>query len=165
MARENGIGHRGAVIDDADIAALIEAARAVRSRAYAPYSKFRVGAALRGHDGSLHLGVNVENSAYPTCQCAERVAIGSAVTAGCQRFTAIAIVCEPTPDGTLGSPCGGCRQVMSEFGLDLVVILAAPTGDERLIQPLSDLLPRAFGPHSLQEAQARISAREDPPAR
>ncbi len=151
------------MIDDADIAALIEAARAVRSRAYAPYSKFRVGAALRGHDGSLHLGVNVENSAYPTCQCAERVAIGNAVVAGCQRFDAIAIVCEPTPDGTLGSPCGGCRQVMSEFGLGLTVILAAPEGDARVVLPLAELLPRAFGPHSLQEAQARIAAREGAP--
>lgn len=143
------------MIDDADIAALIEAARAVRARAYAPYSHFRVGAALRGHDGSLHLGVNVENSAYPTCQCAERVAVGSAVVAGCQRFTAIAIVCEVGPRGELGTPCGGCRQVMAEFGLDLTVILAGPEGDRREIHPLSALLPRAFTPESLEPTRPR----------
>jgi cytidine deaminase len=141
------------VLSPAEIAALIAEARAARARAYAPYSKFRVGAALRGADGSLHVGVNVENCAYPSCQCAERVAVGNAVTHGCTRFTAIAIVCDPTTDGTLGAPCGACRQVMAEFGLDLWVILAAPDGDARDVFRLADLLPRAFTPHSLEDAR------------
>jgi cytidine deaminase len=144
------MGDRARVLAGPDLDALVAAARDVRARAYAPYSQYRVGAALRGTDGSIFLGVNVENSAYPTCQCAERVAIGNAVTAGCRRFEAIAIVCEPSAAGVLGSPCGGCRQVMAEFGLELTVILAAPSGDQREVVALSDLLPRAFTPANLE---------------
>lgn len=130
---------------------LIEAARRARENAYAPYSSFRVGAALLGEDGTVYLGVNVENSAYPTCQCAERSAIGNAVTHGCQRFAAIAIVCARAKDGRLGSPCGQCRQALSEFGLDLTVILADadPAGAPHEVLSLRDLLPRAFTPESL----------------
>jgi|JI10StandDraft_1071094.scaffolds.fasta_scaffold323560_3 cytidine deaminase len=144
------MGDRAHVLAGPDLDALVAAAREVRARAYAPYSQYRVGAALRGVDGAIFLGVNVENSAYPTCQCAERVAIGNAVTAGCRRFEAIAIVCEPSAAGVLGSPCGGCRQVMAEFGLELTVILAAPSGDQREVVALGDLLPRAFTPANLE---------------
>jgi homotetrameric cytidine deaminase len=82
------MGDRASVLAGPDLDALIDAAREVRARAYAPYSQYRVGAAIRGADGATYLGVNVENSAYPTCQCAERVAIGNAVTAGCRRVEA-----------------------------------------------------------------------------
>jgi cytidine deaminase len=131
-----------------DYAELVEAARAVRARAYAPYSRFHVGAALLADDGSVHLGVNVENAAYPTSICAERNALGAAVTAGRRRFEAVAIALPLNKDGTPGSPCGQCRQALAEFGLDLVVLLAGPSG-EVVRSSLADLLPRAFGPADL----------------
>jgi cytidine deaminase len=128
--------------------ALVLAARKARANAYAPYSHFAVGAALLADDGSVHLGVNVENSAFPTSVCAERTALGTAVTAGHRRFLAIAIALERGKNGELGSPCGNCRQALSEFGLDLVVLLAGPDGDP-IRFTLRELLPRAFGPDSL----------------
>ncbi|MFO0726953.1 MAG: cytidine deaminase [Myxococcota bacterium] len=128
---------------------LIRAAREARRGAYAPYSKFKVGAALLASDGRLFPGVNVENSAYPICQCAERSALGAAVTAGARRFSAIAIVCPRAEDGSFGAPCGGCRQALSEFGLDLWVILAGPSGKAHEIVSLAQLLPHAFTPASL----------------
>ena len=128
---------------------LIEAARAARKHAYAPYSKFKVGAAIEAVDGRVFRGVNVENSAYPICQCAERSALGAAVSAGARRFSALAIVCPRADDGSFGAPCGGCRQALSEFGLDLWVILAGPTGKAHEIVSLAQLLPRAFTPASL----------------
>jgi cytidine deaminase len=125
---------------------LIEAGRAVRGRAYAPYSGFQVGAALLDQDGRIHLGVNVENSAYPTGQCAERTALGAAVTAGAQRFSAIAIVTPLDSSSQPGSPCGNCRQALSEFGIGLTVVLAGPQpGDPIVTTTLAELLPRSFG--------------------
>lgn len=102
---------------------LIEAADTARLRAYAPYSKYQVGAAVLGEDSVIYGGCNVENASYGLCMCAERVALGAAVAAGCTKPTAIAIV---TTDG--GSPCGACRQVMVEFNANMRVIIAA-TGD------------------------------------
>lgn len=128
---------------------LISRAREARKAAYAPYSGFQVGAALLAADGRVFPGVNVENSAYPICQCAERSALGAAVTAKARRFKAIAIICKKAGDGRFGAPCGGCRQALSEFGLDLLVILAAPTGQDYQALPLSELLPQAFTPASL----------------
>src|SRR5262245_7662435 len=128
---------------DIDADALVEAARAVRANAYAPYSRYRVGAALLAEDGRIFLGVNVENSAYPSCLCAEHGAIAAAVAAGAHKFRAIAIVTEPKPGAQPGAPCGKCRQVLSEFGLDLVVILAGLSGAHETTT-LRELFPRAF---------------------
>jgi cytidine deaminase len=123
---------------------LIEAAGQVRQWAYAPYSHYAVGAAVLTASDRIYDGCNVENAAYPNGICAERVAVFKAVSEGERKFIAIAVV---TDNG--GTPCGACRQVMSEFGLDTLVLLADNQG--RLIseQPLSDLLPGAFGPQDL----------------
>ncbi|HRK90922.1 MAG TPA: cytidine deaminase, partial [Anaerolineales bacterium] len=99
--------------------ALIDLANEARRRAYVPYSHYPVGAALRTKSGRLYTGVNVENAAYPQTMCAERVAIFKAVSEGESEFEVIAVV---TNNG--GSPCGGCRQVMAEFGLDTIVLMA-----------------------------------------
>ncbi len=131
-----------------DDQALVEAARAVRAQAYAPYSAYKVGAAIRARDGRVFTGTNVENSAYPTCLCAEVNALGSAVSAGARAFDALAVVTEP-PDGKPpGPPCGNCRQALSEFGLDLRVLLAGPSGDVTEHR-LGDLLPLAFSAEDL----------------
>lgn len=133
----------------AEIAALVDAARAIRGRAYAPYSKYHVGAALLAEDGSIHPGVNVENSAYPTGVCAERTALGAAVTAGATRFRAVAVVTEPPPGDEPAAPCGNCRQGLAEFGIDMTVILAGPSG-EPIVTTLKELLPRAFTKQDLR---------------
>ena len=127
---------------------LVAEARRVRARAYAPYSGYRVGAALLAEDGRISCGVNVENAAYPTCVCAEVNALSTAVAAGARRFVAIAIVTDPGPDGRAGGPCGNCRQALAEFGLDLEILLAT---DDAIVQTyrLSDLLPEAFTPAHL----------------
>lgn len=124
--------------------ALIQSANAVRQYAYAPYSKYRVGAALRAKNGRIYTGVNVENAAYPTTMCAERVALFKAISEGEREFDTLALV---TDNG--GSPCGACRQALAEFGLDLRVLIA--DGAERLLHqiPLSVLLPEAFTPQKL----------------
>jgi len=118
---------------------LINLANEARRHAYAPYSNYPVGAALRTKTGRIYTGVNVENAAYPQTMCAERVAIFKAVSDGETEFDAIAVV---TNNG--GSPCGGCRQVMAEFGLDMIVLLAG--GSEKLVKEstVSELLPEAF---------------------
>lgn len=123
---------------------LIDAANIARQRAYVPYSKYRVGAALQTKSGKIFTGVNVENAAYPQTMCAERIAIFKAVSEGEQEFEAISVV---TDNG--GSPCGGCRQVMAEFGLDTTVLIA--NGEGKLLQELTvkDLLPEAFTPEHL----------------
>ncbi len=123
---------------------LIDLANTARQRAYVPYSKYHVGAALRTKSGRIFTGVNVENAAYPQTMCAERVAIFKAVSEGVQEFEVLSVV---TDNG--GSPCGGCRQVMAEFGLDTVVLIA--NGEGKLVQELTvkDLLPEAFTPEHL----------------
>ncbi len=123
---------------------LIEQAGQARLRAYAPYSNYLVGAALLTSQGKIFQGANIENAAYPTSMCAERVAIYKAVSEGQREFSAIAVV---TENG--GSPCGSCRQVMAEFGLGTVVLIADSTG--RLLQEttVAGLLPGAFGPADL----------------
>lgn len=125
--------------------ALVELANEARRRAYAPYSSYPVGAALRAKSGRIFTGVNVENAAYPATMCAERIAIFKAVSEGEREFEAIAVV---TPNG--GSPCGGCRQVMAEFGLDMIVLIGDAEG--RLLQQTTarDLLPGAFTPDHLK---------------
>jgi cytidine deaminase len=123
---------------------LIDLANEARRRAYVPYSKYPVGAALRTKSGRLYTGVNVENAAYPQTMCAERVAIFKAVSEGDTEFEVIAVV---TNNG--GSPCGGCRQVMAEFGLDTLVLLA--NGEGKLVKEttVNELLPEAFTPKHL----------------
>src|SRR5512143_647488 len=102
---------------------LIELAQESRQRAYAPYSNYRVGAALVTSSGKFFTGCNVESAAYPTSMCAERVAVFKAVSEGEREFAAIAVV---TSNG--GTPCGACRQVLAEFGLDTVVLIADTEG-------------------------------------
>ncbi|MBU2611254.1 MAG: cytidine deaminase [Chloroflexi bacterium] len=131
-------------LTDEERQALIELANEARRQAYAPYSKYQVGAALRTSTGRLYTGCNVENAAYPTSMCAERVAIFKAVSEGETQFDVIAVV---TPNG--GSPCGGCRQVLAEFGLDTIVLIADGEGQLLSELPIGDLLPGAFGPEDL----------------
>jgi cytidine deaminase len=123
---------------------LIELANEARKRAYVPYSKYRVGAALRTKSGRIFTGVNVESAAYPTSMCAERVAVFKAVSDGEREFDAIAVV---TDNG--GSPCGGCRQVLAEFGLETIVLIANGAGDLIKEMTVAELLPEAFTPEHL----------------
>ena len=124
---------------------LVEAAAQARRWAYAPYSHYPVGAALLTVSGKIYDGVNVENAAYPTTMCAERVAVVKAVSEGEHRFQAIAVV---TDNG--GTPCGACRQVLAEFGLDTLVIIADAAGKVVLETTVHDLLPGAFTPEDLK---------------
>jgi cytidine deaminase len=125
---------------------LIDLANEARRRAYAPYSRYQVGAALRTKSGRIYTGCNIENAAYPHSMCAERVSIFKAVSEGEKEFEAIAVA---TANG--GSPCGGCRQVMAEFGLDIIVLIA--NGDGKLVKEMTvgELLPLAFTPEHLQK--------------
>ena len=123
---------------------LIELANEARRRAYAPYSNYPVGAALRTKTGRLYTGVNIENAAYPHTMCAERVAIFKAVSEGETEFEVITVV---TNNG--GSPCGGCRQVMAEFGLDTIVLIADGDGKLQKELTVAELLPEAFTPQHL----------------
>ncbi len=123
---------------------LIRTAQEARRWAYAPYSGYSVGAALLTASGRVYDGVNIENAAYPTGICAERVAVFKAVSEGEREFVALAVV---TSNG--GSPCGSCRQVLAEFGLNAVVLIANADGQLVREMTLAELLPGAFGPHDL----------------
>jgi cytidine deaminase len=125
--------------------ALIDLANEARRRAYVPYSNYSVGAALRTSSGRIYTGVNIENAAYPTGICAERVAVFKAVSDGETKFEVIAVV---TQNG--GTPCGSCRQVLSEFGMDTVVLIADGTGKLVKETSVADLLPGAFRPDDLK---------------
>ncbi|MCC6298577.1 MAG: cytidine deaminase [Anaerolineales bacterium] len=127
-----------------DKQSLIEQANAARGRAYVPYSHYPVGAAARTKTGKIFTGVNIENAAYPQTMCAERVAIFKAVSEGEKEFDVIAVA---TENG--GSPCGGCRQVMAEFGLDTIVLLADGKGNLVKETTVKELLPEAFTPEKL----------------
>lgn len=129
-------------MSDPDPTELLGAARRVRENAHAPYSGFRVGAAVRGEDGSVHAGCNVENVAYPEGTCAEAGAIAAMVAAGVRRLTAAAVIADspaPVP------PCGGCRQKLAEFaaGPDVPVTLATTSG-ATVTLTVGELLPLAF---------------------
>jgi len=119
---------------------LIEAAREVRTRAYAPYSNFKVGAALRTKNGKIYTGCNVESASYGLTVCAERVAIWKAVSEGEKEFTEIAVVADTQE---LTPPCGVCRQIIWEFCGDVPVIFANLKGDSEVVT-MKELLPRAF---------------------
>lgn len=124
---------------------LVDLANTARQRAYAPYSHYSVGSSLRTKTGRIFTGVNVENAAYPQTMCAERIAIFKAVSEGEKEFEVITVV---TDNG--GSPCGGCRQVMAEFGLNTVVIMADGSGHIVKETTVKELLPEAFTPGDLE---------------
>lgn len=162
-------------LDDRKVKELFQIAQAVLDNAYAPYSKYKVGAALLAEDGSIHTGVNVENASYGVTNCAERTALFKAVSEGHRKFTAIAIVaCDYSgvfshveenhgPQCTCGCndpgrarhleggradiawPCGVCRQALVEFSPDMAVIVGRGLEDIQVIK-LSQLLPNHFGP-------------------
>lgn len=133
------------LLTEAEARLLIDPANESRYRAYVPYSGYRVGAALRTRSGRIYTGVNIESAAYPTTMCAERVAIFKAVSEGEHDFEVIAVV---TDNG--GSPCGSCRQVLAEFGLDTLVLIADSSGRLLWQATVNDLLPGAFTPKNLQ---------------
>ncbi len=120
---------------------LLDAAREIREKAYAPYSNFQVGAALRTVDGNVHVGVNVENAAYPEGTCAEAGAIAAMCAAGERRIAEVAVIADcprPVP------PCGGCRQKLAEFaGPDVIVTLATIEG-KTITMTVAELLPGSF---------------------
>jgi len=119
---------------------LIRRAVEAQKSAYAPYSHYAVGAAVLTETGEIFDGINIENAVYPLTICAERVAIFKAVSAGNKAFKAIAVA---TKNG--GSPCGACRQVMAEFGLETLVLIADSSGVLKQTLTVADLLPLAFG--------------------
>ncbi len=123
---------------------LVDAARAVQQHAYAPYSHFRVGAAIEADDGGVFVGCNVENASYGLTICAERAAVAAAVSAGVRRIRRAVVVTDADPPA---APCGACRQVLSEFGADMTVDAVGPARSNRW--SLRDLLPAAFGPEQL----------------
>ena len=124
---------------------LLAAARQAQANAYAPYSNYRVGAALLTSSDVIYQGANIENAAYPDSICAERVAVFKAVSEGEKDFQAIAVV---TRDG--GTPCGSCRQVLAEFSLETLVLVANESGEVLREGTVAELLPGAFGPSNLK---------------
>jgi len=131
---------------DPELQTLFDAARAVRAQAYAPYSGFAVGAALRDADGRIHAGCNVENAAYPVGTCAEAGAIAAMMAAGGRRIAAV-LVMGPGPG--LVTPCGACRQRIREFAAPGTPIHVADAEGVRACLTLDVLLPHSFGPENL----------------
>lgn len=132
---------------DPDWSSLVQAAIDVRKRSYSPYSRYAVGSALLTRGGKIYVGANVENAVYPLTNCAERTAIFTAVSNGEKDFVAIAVVTE-----NAGTPCGSCRQVLAEFGLDIQVIIANTSGEISRVMTVAELLPGAFTPADLKPA-------------
>jgi len=130
--------------------ALVEAAKRARESALAPYSSFRVGAALETEDGKVYTGCNIESATYGQTMCAERVATWKAISEGARKFTSVAVVADTE---SLTPPCGACRQVLWEFCGDVPVILANLRGDVEVIQ-LSDLFPQPFDARFLKQSDA-----------
>lgn len=132
--------------------ALLRRAEAARGNAYAPYSRFPVGAALLDDGGRVHLGANVENASYGLTTCAERSAVAAAVSAGARAFRAVAVA---GPDaGAACMPCGSCRQILHEFAPDLWIVTRGAAGEPTVIG-LRELFPAAFGPGDLERAKGR----------
>ncbi|NIX76074.1 cytidine deaminase [Microvirga terricola] len=130
----------------ASLDTLFEAAKAVQTKAYAPYSRFKVGAAIMTPDGKVFSGCNVENAAYPVGSCAEGGAISAMVAGGESRIAAIVVMGE---GDALVTPCGGCRQRIREFAApDTPIHVAGPEGIRKSFT-LDELLPFSFGPHNL----------------
>ncbi len=134
------------------VAALIASAREARDHAYAPYSTFRVGAALLGASGRIHLAANVESASYGLTVCAERNAVARAVFDGEREFAALAIVADCDP---IASPCGACRQVLSEFCGASMPVVMANLKDAPRVEPLGFLLPHAFSRGPRNPADSR----------
>jgi cytidine deaminase len=134
---------------------LIARAQVARELAYAPYSNYRVGAALLGRSGRVYTGANVENAVYPLVTCAERTAVVKAVSEGERDFVAIAVA---TENG--GTPCGSCRQILHEFGPDITVVIADASGAYREVT-VNELLPEGFSSSDLEEAQGPAGRAED----
>jgi len=127
-----------------DAKALLKEALAARELAYAPYSKYQVGAALLGANGKVYTGCNVENASYGLTNCAERTAVFKAVSDGQREFVALALCLSGG-----GSPCGACRQVLNEFAPKLPIYIGDESGELRCETSLDQLLPDAFGPKNL----------------
>lgn len=128
-----------------DRAALVAAARAAMANAHAPYSRFHVGAAIEAADGRVFAGCNVESASYGLTICAERMALGAAVAAGARALRRVVVTTEVDPPA---APCGACRQLLAEFGLETEVVAVGPAGERRWT--LRDLLPDAFTRGSLE---------------
>ncbi len=128
------------MVSEAEILTLIQAAEQARAHAYAPWSHFRVGAAVLGASGRVYAGCNVENVSFSLTCCAERVAVFRAVSEGERRILACVVLTDTQPPA---SPCGACRQVLHGFGPDAVVILTNPGGD-RTVTDMTTLLPASF---------------------
>ncbi len=139
----------GAIYEEAVL--LMKKAQEVRENAYTPYSHFSVGAGLLGIDGVVYTGCNVENAAYSPGNCAERTAVFKAVSEGCRRFEAIAVVGakETEVQGAICSPCGVCRQVLREFCDEKTFRVYLTDGVRLLCYTLEELLPLSFGPENL----------------
>ncbi|MCW2237410.1 cytidine deaminase [Azospirillum canadense] len=128
---------------------LIDAAREAMGKAYAPYSRFSVGAAILGESGRVYAGGNVENAAYPQGQCAEASAIGAMVVGGDRKIREIVVMGGKPDDGILCTPCGGCRQRLREFAApETQIHVCGPEGLRRTFT-LGELLPHSFGPDNL----------------
>jgi len=119
---------------------LVEAALAARANAFAPFSKFQVGAAIEDADGRIHTGCNIENATYGLTICAERVAVFKAISEGVRRFRRVAVAADTD---TLTPPCGACRQILWEFCGDVEIVLANPRGKTESYQ-LRELFPKPF---------------------
>jgi len=128
---------------------LVERARQAALNSYSPYSRFRVGAALRSADGVLYTGANVENAAYPVSNCAEVTAVNTAVAAGVRKIDTVAVACLDADSIDDSYPCGRCRQVMNEFGVERVLV-AAGQGPHRA-HSFPELLPYGFSGETLLE--------------
>jgi cytidine deaminase len=122
---------------DMQFTGLIQSASEARLNAYAPYSRFAVGAAIQCRSGAIYVGTNIENISYGLTVCAERVAIGNAIAAGEREFVAIAVVADTVEPIV---PCGACRQFLAEFAPDLIIVSATLRGDQKM-ENLSHLLP------------------------
>ncbi len=143
-----------------ELAELVLTAVAARQRAYAPYSQFLVGAAVRAADGRVFSGANVENASYGLSICAERSAVVSAINTGVRELAAIAVCTELSPPA---APCGMCRQTLAEFAADCPVVLCGPhglAGEVRVLR-LRELLPHAFVPATLHAFTENLGSQSD----
>jgi len=122
---------------------LAEMARAAAESSYSPYSHFRVGAVVVGEDGEMFTGANIENAAYPVSSCAEATAINTAVSQGVRKISVVAVACIDAKDVEGAYPCGRCRQIMSEFGVEKVIV-SAGAGSVVREHTLEQLLPHQF---------------------
>jgi cytidine deaminase len=138
-------------MDERTVERLLAAARAAREQAYAPYSNFKVGAALLDEQGRIHAGCNVENAAYPQGVCAEAGALSAMALAGGRRLQAVLVMGAGADPCT---PCGGCRQKLREFGNDSLPVLIADPSGLRARYTLGQLLPASFGPEHLKDTTA-----------